>query len=193
MFAERPFNDVWIEAVADEAGVSRGLIYHYFPNKRDFFAAIVRHGVDDTFERTAPDESLPPEQRLPASIERFLDWVEANEDAFRAVHRGRHSVDVEIQAVVQDGREHQIGRIAEIISPGEPVSPVVRMAIEGWINFLDNSILSWLDERSIPRDQLIELLSGAMSGIVAAALVCDGQEARIETLSHLRPAHPTRT
>ena len=54
LFADRSYEDVWIEEVAEIAGVSRGLMYHYFPTKRDFFAAIVERESQHLLEVTAP-------------------------------------------------------------------------------------------------------------------------------------------
>ena len=51
LFASAPYDEVHIEKVAEQAGVSRGLLYHYFPTKRSFFAALVRRGT----ERMAAD------------------------------------------------------------------------------------------------------------------------------------------
>ncbi|MGW2857715.1 helix-turn-helix domain-containing protein, partial [Streptomyces sp. NPDC001215] len=45
LFSENPYDEVWIEQVAEIAGVSRGLLYHYFPTKRDFFAAVVERAA----------------------------------------------------------------------------------------------------------------------------------------------------
>lgn len=187
MFAERPFNDVWIEEVAEEAGVSRGLVYHYFPNKRDFYAAIVDHGVQDTLRLTEPDESLPTDQWLPASISKFLDYVEANENAFRAVHRGQHSVDVEILTVIRAGRSKQIERIADYVLPDDPTSPTLMLALEGWMSMSNTIILDWLESRTVERERLIELLSGSLAGIVATALYSIGRSDQIEVLRHLAP------
>ena len=33
MLTERPIQDVALDAVAEEAGISRGLLFHYFPSK----------------------------------------------------------------------------------------------------------------------------------------------------------------
>ncbi len=42
LFSQRPFEDISVEDIADAAGISRGLLYHYFPSKRDFYVAVVR-------------------------------------------------------------------------------------------------------------------------------------------------------
>lgn len=187
MFAERPFNDVWIEQVAQEAGVSRGLVYHYFPNKRDFYSAIVRHGMRNAFELTEPDPDLPPDRWLPAGIERLLDYVEQNADAFRAVYSGRHSVDEDVRAALREGREAQIARMCEYVSPEEPPSETLRLGMEGWIAMLDALMLEWLDGRKIEREQLVKLASGSLAGTIASALLADGRADRLADLRHLVP------
>src|ERR671930_555067 len=76
LFSTRPYDEVWIEEIAERAGVSRGLLYHYFPTKRDFFVAVVRSAVDEVYGLTEPDESLEPLERLRASVESYLDYAE---------------------------------------------------------------------------------------------------------------------
>ncbi|MBJ7332452.1 MAG: TetR/AcrR family transcriptional regulator [Solirubrobacteraceae bacterium] len=188
LFAERPFSDVWIEQVAQEAGVSRGLVYHYFPNKRDFFSAIVRHGMRHAFEVTAPDQTLPPDKWLIDGVERLIDFVEANANAFRAVFAGRHSVDEDVRAAIRDNRDAQVARICALISPEEPVSETLRLGVEGWIAMLDAMILEWLDGRRIERDKLVKLACGSLVGTVVTALSADGNRDQIERIRHLAPA-----
>lgn len=43
VFARHPYESVAITDIARLAGVSRGLLYHYFPGKRDFAVAITQH------------------------------------------------------------------------------------------------------------------------------------------------------
>jgi len=187
LFAERPFNDVWIEQVAQEAGVSRGLVYHYFPNKSDFFSAIVRHGMRHAFEVTAPDPSLPPDRWLSDGVERVVEFVESNANAFRAVFAGRHSVDEDVRAAVRENRERQVERICAVLSPSEPASETLRMAIEGWIAMLDAMMLEWVDGRPIQRDRLVKLACGSLIGAVVAAMHADGKSGELASLKHLAP------
>ena len=56
LFADKSYEDVHIEVLAEEAGVSRGLLYHYFPTKRAFFAAMVRR---ESGGRNTSSPSLP--------------------------------------------------------------------------------------------------------------------------------------
>jgi AcrR family transcriptional regulator len=173
--------------VAQEAGVSRGLVYHYFPNKKDFYSAIVRHGMRNAFELTAPDPSLPPEQWLTSSVERLLHYVETNANAFRAVYSGRHSVDEEVRAAIKDNRTAQVARLCQLISPEEPASETLQLGIEGWIAMLDAMMLEWLDGRRIDRDSLVQLASGSLIGTVVTALRVDGRNDKIKQIRHLAP------
>src|SRR5215218_4875512 len=52
VFGERPYDQVRIDEIAERAGVSRALMYHYFPDKRAFFAAVVKAEGDRLFEAT---------------------------------------------------------------------------------------------------------------------------------------------
>jgi AcrR family transcriptional regulator len=52
VFGQRPYDEVRIDEIAERAGVSRALMYHYFPDKRAFFAAVVRAEGERLFEAT---------------------------------------------------------------------------------------------------------------------------------------------
>lgn len=185
LFAERPFTDVWIEQVADEAGVSRGLIYHYFPNKRDFYAEIVRYGMRESFAMTEPDTSLPPDQWLTDGLDRLIGFIADNAPAFRAINHGRQSGNEEIRTVVAEGRARQVDRVVEMVAPDG--SDIVRLAVEGWVSLFDQVVLEWLDGREIERDQLVDLLAGSLIGCVVTALRVEGDADRIQAIVHLAP------
>jgi AcrR family transcriptional regulator len=57
VFGQRPYDEVRIDEIAERAGVSRALMYHYFPDKRTFFAAVVRAEGERLFEAT----NTPPD------------------------------------------------------------------------------------------------------------------------------------
>ncbi|MFT4048998.1 MAG: TetR/AcrR family transcriptional regulator [Solirubrobacterales bacterium] len=188
LFAERPFNDVWIEEVAKEAGVSRGLVYHYFPNKRDFYSAIVSHGLKNAFELSAPDPEVPPERWLLEGIEHIFDYAKLNENAFRAVYLSRHTVDDAVREAIREGRELQVERICEFVTPGEPPSKTMLIAMDSWSSMLDAMILEWLDGRATDRDKLVRLAAGSLAGTIVTTLVIDGRGELLAKLGHLTPA-----
>src|SRR5712671_4505308 len=72
LFAAEPYERVHIERVAEIAGVSRGLLYHYFPTKGAFFAALVERTVENLRAATAPDLALSPLDQLRHGIDAYL-------------------------------------------------------------------------------------------------------------------------
>src|SRR5947209_10404289 len=64
LFSTRAYDEIWVEEIADRAGVSRGLLYHYFPTKRDFYVAATRRAAAEAGQLTAPDPSLPADEQL---------------------------------------------------------------------------------------------------------------------------------
>ena len=72
LFATHSFGEVSMARIAREAGISKALLYHYFPSKQDFFVATLRQGAQEIARRTEPDPSLPPLEALHASLDAFL-------------------------------------------------------------------------------------------------------------------------
>ena len=78
VFAEKGFTRATNRDIAREAGITPGLIYHYFENKEAVFRAIVEARSPLHMLRTLPTEVLaqPPEMFLRFLILRVLGVVE---------------------------------------------------------------------------------------------------------------------
>jgi AcrR family transcriptional regulator len=169
MFAERPFDDVSIDDIAAAAGISKGLLYHYFPSKRDFYVAVVRHSADEMQAITETDPELPPLERLADGLDRYLEYVSTHARGFATVLRAGIGSDPEVAAIVEGVRAAMARRILDDVATDEPPPPGIRIAIRGWVGFAEAASLEWLERRELTRDELRELLIRALTGAVAAA------------------------
>lgn len=174
LLSQRSHEEVSIEDIAAAAGVSKGLLYHYFPTKKDFILAALEGGQRKMAERLRPDPSLPPEAQLDASLEGFLDYVEENATAFRAIFRGIDG-DAEIMATLEAGRAEQMKTLMDALTGWEasPIStdpsPVLETAVQGWLFFVEGAVLRWLEHGGLDRRQLTLLLKTALGGAIMAA------------------------
>jgi AcrR family transcriptional regulator len=169
VFASRAYEEVQIDDVAARAGASSGLLYHYFPSKRDFYVAAQAAMAEELRDATTPDSSLPPAERLRASIDAYLDFVEDRSAGYISLHR-RGVGDDRVRAVVEESQAQQADRIlAAIVEPGEPPAEILRVAVRGWLNFMVTGILDWLENRSVERDRLRDLFIYVLIDATTAA------------------------
>ena len=180
LLAQRPYDEVSIEEIARAAGVSKGLLYHYFPTKRDFLIAAIERGQDELAQLTAPDPALPPAEQLGASLDRFLDFVEEHEAAYSAIFRSRGGGDPEIQAALEAGRQQRMDAVIDSLASWEAAptgverTPTLETAVQGWFFLVEGSVLRWLERRDIERAELRELLALALIGALQAAEAVSG-------------------
>ena len=170
LFSTRAYEEIWVEEIAELAGISRGLLYHYFPTKRDFYVAVSRAAAAEAGELTAPDPSLPPSERLHAGIDAFVRYAEEHSQGFLTAYRGSLAGDPEVRAIVEEGRQRQAARILETVAGDAEPPALLHLAVHGWIALAQNIIARWLQDRDATREAVCELLSGALSGVIAAAM-----------------------
>jgi AcrR family transcriptional regulator len=179
MLGERAIEDISISEIAAMAGISRGLLFHYFPTKQDFQLEVVRHANAELLMRVAPDPELGLFDMLRDSVSRYIDYVSENRTSYLALLRGPASSSPDLVALVEQTRN----AIVDIILTQVPMSaeerdhPRLVLAVRGWIAFTEESTLSWLRNETIARDDLIDLLvesllalSMAVNPALAAAL-----------------------
>jgi len=173
LFSGRPYDEVWIEEIAERAGVSRGLLYHYFPSKRDFFVELVRKAVNEAYMSSEPDPELPPLERLRASVDAWLDYFEQHEHGALTIHRAVAGSDPEVRAIIEEGQARQAERIMRGIVGDTDAPPILYVAVRGWIQLVVSSAVDWLERRSVEREALRDLLVNALVGLVDAARQVD--------------------
>jgi AcrR family transcriptional regulator len=165
-FTERSYDEVSMSEVARAAGISKGLLYHYFPSKRDFFTATLAAAATELAAVTDPDPSLPPVEQLAASVGAYLAWIEENAAGYRRLLESAGAA--EVRSLIDDVRERTVDRIAAGVSAGKP-RPALRVAVRAWLWGMDGAILDWLDRGNLTRDQLRDLLVATFAGAVDAA------------------------
>jgi AcrR family transcriptional regulator len=166
LFANRPYDEVWIEEVAEIAQVSRGLLYHYFPTKKDFFAEIVRAQRDQLLAMSAPDPSLPVLEQLRAGLDVYLEFARTHPDGYRIVHRAASGSDREIGEIREAGMAMNQERILTALGELTTVTDATRLAVHGWLMFVSTVILDWLDHRTVTQDELRALCVRALFAAV---------------------------
>ncbi|MFD4467579.1 TetR/AcrR family transcriptional regulator [Rhodococcus sp. NPDC058505] len=170
MLAERPLEQVSVEDIADRAGVSRGLLFHYFASKHDFHLAIVRHAGADMLAHTEPDPALDPMAMLHGSVAAYVDYVSENRNTYVSLLRGSASGDPQMCDEFERTRAAMADRIVTQL-PRLGIEPDARiaLAVRGWIAFVEEAAISWLREQQISRDELIALLVTALPAVALGA------------------------
>ena len=169
IFSERPFDEVSIDDIAVAAGISKGLLYHYFPSKRDFYVAVVRDSAQEMQAITEASHELDPLERLSTGLDRYLEYVDTHARGYATVLRAGIGSDREVAAIVEAVRAAMANRIVGDMAPDGPPSPAMRVAVRGWVGFAEAASLEWLERRELSRDELRELLIQALTAVVRAA------------------------
>jgi AcrR family transcriptional regulator len=168
LFARFSYDELSMATIAREAGISKALLYHYFPGKQAYFAATLEDKAEELASVTRPDPELPPLEQLTTSLGAFLGWVEDNREAYAKLVRSAAAIP-EVREIVERVRDATSARILDGIAPGGPPPPALRTAVRAWLWFMDGAILDWVEHRDLTREELRGLLLGTLLGAVAAA------------------------
>ncbi|OBG24836.1 TetR/AcrR family transcriptional regulator [Mycobacterium sp. 852002-51057_SCH5723018] len=146
VFGKRPYDEVRIDEIAERAGVSRALMYHYFPDKRAFFAAVVKDEADRLYEATnnPVPAGMTMFEEIRAGVLAYMAYHQQNPEAAWAAYVGLGRSDPVLLGIDDEAKnrqmEHIMSRIAEVVS-GMPdtdaleprVERDLRVIIHGWL------------------------------------------------------------
>jgi AcrR family transcriptional regulator len=161
-FSEQAYDEVSIDDLAREAKISKGLLYHYFPTKRDLYVAGLTEIANDLVAAiTQVPEDAPPLERVRLGLDAYLAHVMAQSRAFVSLMRGGIGSDPQIALVVEGVRT----RLFERFLSGSPFAPMLagdpkfETAIRGWIGFVEAASIDWCANPRLSREELRELLT----------------------------------
>lgn len=167
LFSERSYDELSVDDIARAAGISKGLLYHYFPSKRDYYVETVRAAAQLLLDRTDPAGGPEPETLL-TGLDAYLAFVEEHAGAFVALMRSGVGQDAEVAAVLEATRARYVARISARLGITDP-DPRLRIALRGWLGFVEAASIEWLDRRDLARDALRDLLAQLLLVTLAAA------------------------
>ena len=167
LFGQRAYADVSTDDIALAGGVSKGLLYHYFANKRGYYLATVRELAERVVEATALPEGVAFEAAVRVALQRFVGCIRDNATFYRTLMRGAEGVDDEVHRIVDAARHTLVRRVLERAGVREATA-AQRVAFFGWAGFAESACLHWLDhEAELPEEQLVDMMLGALLLLVA--------------------------
>jgi AcrR family transcriptional regulator len=160
-FSDRAYDDVSIDDIARVAQISKGLLYHYFPTKRDLYVAGLAEIAGELVDAiTRVPEGLAPIDRVRTGIDAYLDHITRHSRAFVALMRGGIGSDPEVAAVIEGVRT----RLFDKFLTGSPFANLLagdarfETAVRGWIGFVEAASIDWCVNPRLSRLELRELL-----------------------------------
>jgi AcrR family transcriptional regulator len=170
LLATRSLDELSIDLLAEEAGISRGLLYHYFGNKHDFHEAVVRRAADDLIAQTAPPVEGDPIERLLASVTAYVDYVLANYEGYLSLVKGAAGGNDAVRRIYEEARSALTDRIFREDAQGSIINdtPAARLLMRGWGAMVEDLVLSWkLDPAGVTREQLLEMMALSLPALVS--------------------------
>ena len=114
LFAERAYDEVSIEDIASAAGVTRGLVHHYFGGRKDVYIALLERLGAQREEQLPPPVGRSARARVADTVSRWLDWTEANRTIWLAtIAHGEDIADPDVRRVVADLVRRAVALLAD--------------------------------------------------------------------------------
>lgn len=164
---EKPIQDLSMDDIATEAGISRGLLFHYFPTKTDFYLACIAAAGRRMLRTTAPDEDQPGEQQVETVTRLMVEQIERRRDFFLALVHGHGVADPRVSEVMESVRDGNTDRVMAALAVPEGRRDVVR----AWWAYTEDRALTWsavpTGERPVPLSVLVEECVAALHALLA--------------------------
>ncbi|GAB3241061.1 TetR/AcrR family transcriptional regulator [Mycolicibacterium hippocampi] len=165
VFGQRPYDEVRIDEIAERAGVSRALMYHYFPDKRAFFAAVVRAEGERLFQatNTPPEPGLTLFGQVRAGVLAYLQYDEQHPHGAWAAYMGMGRSDPVLRGIEDIDNDRQANRIIDRITEttggalDSKVERDLRATVYGWLAFTFELCRQRLIDASLDADFIADL------------------------------------
>jgi AcrR family transcriptional regulator len=167
--AEQGYARLSLDDVAERAGVTRNLLYHYFPRGRlDVFLAAVERAGDELTGDLIFDTERPVAEKLAANTMRSAEHAAGPTAAWRVARHARAAAEPEIVALRNRYRDAVVAGMALNHFGTEDPPPVVLIALRAFLDYLQTALDEWR-ESDVDRDAVLELLERTLIATVVSA------------------------
>jgi AcrR family transcriptional regulator len=163
---ETPIQDLSMDDIATEAGISRGLLFHYFPTKTDFYLACIAAAGRRMLRTTAPDEGTTGEEQVETVTRLMIEQIERRRGFYLALVHGHGVADPRVSEVMDSVRDGSTERVMAALDVPEAHRDVVR----AWWAYTEDRALTWsavpTGERPVPLSQLVAECVAALHALL---------------------------
>ena len=160
LLQSRPIHEMALDEVAAEAGISRTLVFHYFPTKGDFYAAVVRSAGEHLLRPVLTPEGASAEERVRTLVEGFVRLVERNRSSYTALVRAAGGGDQRVVDLIGEIRDSLVPKWLAAAEWTDD-DALARLVVRGWLVGMEETVLAW-DPRSVRREQLVQHLTRSL-------------------------------
>jgi AcrR family transcriptional regulator len=166
LFAERGYDEVSVEDIATAAGVTRGLVHHYFGGRKEVYIALLERIGAQREEQIPPPVGRSARARLADTVSRWLDWTEQNRTIWLStLGRGEDIADPDVRAVVLDLVRRAVAILAAHYADIADDTPRLRYALECWTGLNRAATRRWLQGEAT-REQTHELIATTLEHVL---------------------------
>jgi AcrR family transcriptional regulator len=166
LFADRAYDEVSVEDIASAAGVTRGLVHHYFGGRSEVYIGLLERLGAQREEQLPPPVGRSARARVAVTVSRWLDWSQANRTIWLAtIARGEDIADPDVSRVVADLVRRAVALLAAHHADIAEDTPRLRYALECWTALNRAATRRWLRGEAT-RDATHELLASTLEHVL---------------------------
>ena len=167
--AEHSLDELTMDVLAQRAGVSRPLLFHYFETRQGMHLAVVTMARDSLLLASEPRDDLEPRARIRDTLLRITEFVRQHQSTFHSLVRGIASGDPAVRRVVDESRDLNAQRLIDAFGElGVADTPALRVALRSWVSFTEESLISLVIDRDEDPERVVRFLETTLDGVIAA-------------------------
>lgn len=179
LFGSRAPELVTVDDIIARAEVSRPLFYRYFSSLRELQVEALKTVTEGLIDGLAGLEEGPPEARLRAAVRGLIDVADNYRAGYVALLRsGSVIATSETDAAIDEVRNRAVELILDALGVSEP-SPMLLLTLRCWTAVVEGALLSWLQERAVPREVLDGWLVDQLTAMLATTATHDSSVAQV--------------
>jgi len=169
LFGSGPYSQVTTTDIANAAGVARGLLNHYFSDKRGLYLEVVRRAVLlPSLEDSPPKPTGTPDEKVDTAVSWFLDSIESQAANYLSVLETAGSTD-DIAPILQQAEDVAAQRVLQLLGLDDADAHSLAI-VRTYGGMAKATVYEWLRRETLTREQAHRLLREVLLFMTANVL-----------------------
>ena len=163
IFVAHGYHAAAMDEIAEQAGVSKPVLYQHFPGKLELYLALLDTHCDAIIAKVRGAMAATPDnkERVKGAVRAYFDFMDHESEAFRLVFESDLRNDADVRSIVDRGTQVCVEAIAEVIAADTGADPERALLLaSGLTGLAETSARWWLPRKgTVSRDEAVSLMS----------------------------------